>query len=195
MRIIAGEHRGRLLLAPQGNVTRPITDRVKQSLFDILSPQMEDALVYDCFAGTGSMGLESLSRGAKFATFFEIDRSALARLSQNIAAIKAAERSRVVSGDLFRWFDLSTRRPDSTAASGADIVFLDPPYRFLRNHSDEILQLALHLSHGHLRDGATVVFRHDAKDRLDLPRLERFDVREYGDMTLEFLRAMREPNE
>jgi len=192
MRIIAGEHRGRLLLAPQGETTRPITDRVKQSLFDILAPQIEGALVYDCFAGTGSMGLESLSRGAKFATFFEIDRSALARLSQNIAAIKASDRSRIVSGDLFRWFDLSTRRPDSTNASGADIVFLDPPYRFLRDHSDEILQLALHLSHGHLQPRATVVFRHDVKDELPLPRLEKFDQREYGDMTLEFFHPTSE---
>jgi 16S rRNA (guanine966-N2)-methyltransferase len=189
MRIIAGEHRGRQILAPQGDTTRPITDRVKQSLFDILAPQIEGALVYDCFSGTGSMGLESLSRGAKFATFFEIDRSALARLSQNIAAIKASDRSRIVSGDLFRWFDLSTRRPDSTNASGADIVFLDPPYRFLRDHSDEILQLALHLGHGHLRPGATVVFRHDVKDELPLPNLERFDRREYGDMALEFFHS------
>ena len=65
MRIIAGEFRGRKLLPPEGDdVTRPITDRVKQSLFDILGPLLPDTRVYDCFAGTGSMGLESLSRGA-----------------------------------------------------------------------------------------------------------------------------------
>src|SRR5262249_34643837 len=155
--------------------------------FDILAPQIEGALIYDCFAGTGSMGLECLSRGAKFATFFEIDRSAIARLSQNIAVLKCSDRSRIVPGDLFRWFDLSTRRPDSTNASGADIAFLDPPYRFLRDHSDEILQVALHLSHGHLKPCATVVFRHAAKDQLSLPKLQQFDQREYGDMMLEFL--------
>src|SRR5206468_1066080 len=135
---------------------------------------------------------ESLSRGAKFCTFFEIDRSAIVRLSQNIATLKCSDRSRIVAGDLFRWFDLSTRRPDSTNASGADIVFLDPPYRFLRDHSDEILQVALHLSHGHLKAGATVVFRHAAKDQLPLPKLEQFDVREYGEMILEFLRVKPE---
>jgi len=70
MRIIAGEHRGRKLLPPEGDVTRPITDRVKQSLFDILAPRIEGARVYDCFAGTGSMGLECLSRGSSHATFF-----------------------------------------------------------------------------------------------------------------------------
>ena len=121
------------------------------------------AVIYDCFAGTGSLGLEALSRGAKFATFFEADRSAVTRLHQNIAALKVQDRSRVVAGDLFRWFELSTTRPDSTNATGADVVFLDPPYRFLRDHSDEILQLAMHLSHGHLKPGATIVFRHDVK--------------------------------
>src|SRR5215212_6812606 len=79
MRIIAGQFGGRKLLAPPSNATRPITDRAKQSLFDILSPDIEGALVYDCFAGTGSMGLECLSRGSRHAFFFEADRSALAR--------------------------------------------------------------------------------------------------------------------
>ena len=64
MRIIAGEFKGRQLLAPTGDATRPITDRAKQSLFDILAPHIDGAVVYDCFAGTGSMGLECLSRGA-----------------------------------------------------------------------------------------------------------------------------------
>src|SRR5437868_6792615 len=164
MRIIAGEFRGRTLIAPGSDATRPITDRAKQSLFDILAPNIEESLVYDCFAGTGSMGLECLSRGAKFATFFEIDRTTLARLSQNIAAVKVAERSRVVAGDLFRWFDLSVKRPDSTHASGADLIFLDPPYRFLTQHPDELVQLAFNLAQGHLRPDSIVVFRHDVRD-------------------------------
>ena len=71
MRIIAGEFRGRRLLPPTGDNTRPITDRAKQSLFDILAPLIPNSVVYDCFAGTGSMGLECLSRGAKLTTFFE----------------------------------------------------------------------------------------------------------------------------
>src|SRR6476646_5480100 len=98
MRIISGEFRGRKLLPPEGDVTRPITDRVKQSLFDILTPLIPDAVVYDCFAGTGSMGLECLSRGSAAVTFFEADRSAIARLKQNIAAVDAQVRSRVVTG-------------------------------------------------------------------------------------------------
>src|SRR5436853_753972 len=104
MRIIAGEFRGRKLLPPEGLVTRPVTDRVKQSLFDILTPLLPDARVYDCFAGTGTMGLECLSRGAASAVFFEADRSAVARLRKNIAALGVEDRGRVIAQDLFRWF-------------------------------------------------------------------------------------------
>jgi 16S rRNA (guanine966-N2)-methyltransferase len=191
VRIIAGEFKGRQLLAPVGDATRPITDRAKQSLFDILTPIITGAEVYDLFSGTGSLGLESLSRGAKFATFFEIDRSAIARLSQNLAALQASDRARIVPGDIFKWFDLSIRRPDSTQASGADVVFLDPPYRFLKNRADELLQLALNLTHSHLRPTSVVVFRHDGRDKLALPNLDSIDVREYGDMTIELLRPAK----
>src|SRR3954464_9310084 len=104
MRIIAGEFRGRKLLPPEGTTTRPVTDRVKQSLFDILSPLLPGARVYDCFAGTGSMGLESLSRGAERAAFFEKDPSALKRLRQNIETLGVTDRSIVIAGDLFKWF-------------------------------------------------------------------------------------------
>src|ERR1051325_10515280 len=108
MRIIAGEFRGRKLLPPQGDATRPITDRVKQSLFDILTPHIEGARVYDLFAGTGSMGLESLSRGATHVAFFESDRSAIERLKKNIATLKLESRSQIIPGDLFKWFSSNT---------------------------------------------------------------------------------------
>src|SRR6185295_812825 len=98
MRIIAGQFRSRIILAPENDeTTRPITDRVKQSLFDILTPLLEDAVVYDCFSGTGSMGLESLSRGAKHAWFFEADRSALRRLKKNVASLGVEASSTVVA--------------------------------------------------------------------------------------------------
>jgi len=195
MRIIAGEHKGRSLIAPASDATRPITDRAKQSLFDVLTPVMTDALIYDCFSGTGSLGLESLSRGAKYATFFEADRTATARLNQNIVALGVQKRSRVVQGDLFKWFQLASKRPGSTNASGADIVFLDPPYRFLDQHPDELLQLALYLTHSHLKPEGIVVFRHDGKDQLPLPNLVEFDRREYGEMTIELLRAVKSEDE
>lgn len=188
MRIIAGQFGGRKLLPPEGEATRPVTDRVKQSLFDILAPLIEGTVVYDCFAGTGSMGLECLSRGAAKAFFFEADRSAVTRLHQNIAACGVADRSQVIPGDLFKWFDRATTRPITSNATRADLVFLDPPYRFVRDRPDELIQLAFHLAHGHLKPDSTIIFRHDAKDSLDLPRLQRHDLREYGEMALEFLK-------
>jgi 16S rRNA (guanine(966)-N(2))-methyltransferase RsmD len=184
MRIIAGIHGGRKLLPPAGDVTRPITDRVKQSLFDILAPQIPNAKVYDCFAGTGSMGLECLSRGAASVTFFEADRSALDRLKRNIAPIDNEHRCRVITGDLFHWFAQTT---PATEADRADIIFLDPPYRFLKERPGDLRQLAQRFAEAHLGAEGIVIFRHDAADELELRPLQRYDLREYGGMTLEFL--------
>jgi 16S rRNA (guanine966-N2)-methyltransferase len=185
MRIIAGEFRGRKLLPPEGEATRPVTDRVKQSLFDILTPLVPGAIVYDCFAGTGSMGLESLSRGARHVTFFEIDRSALSRLRKNIALLEVTRRSSVVDRDLFRWF--ADARNAATEKAG--LIFLDPPYRFLKERPDDLRALASNMAAQHLAADGTIVFRHDAGDALEFPGLlQRHDVRVYGGMTLELLR-------
>ena len=186
VRIIAGEFRGRQLLGPEGDRTRPITDRAKQSLFDILAPDIPAARVYDCFAGTGSMGLECLSRGAAHVTFFETGRSAVTRLKQNIDALRLGDRSLVISQDVFAWF--GARRGVDERVS---LVFLDPPYRFLRERSDALVHLAQELARHHLANDGTVIFRHDAADRLELPLLERYDQRDYGGMTIELLRPHR----
>src|SRR6266850_741046 len=181
MRIIAGEFRGRKLLPPEGDATRPITDRVKQSLFDILNPRIEGSRVYDLFAGTGSMGLECLSRGASHATFFEADRGALERLKKNIAALKLESRSQVIPGDLFKWFSAKT------PIDRANLIFLDPPYRFLKEQPEKLRNLVDTLAKDHLMAEGLVIFRHDAQDALELLSLKPIDRREYGGMLLEFL--------
>jgi 16S rRNA (guanine966-N2)-methyltransferase len=183
MRIIAGEHRGRHLLAPANDNTRPITDRAKQSVFDILSPMIEGAAVYDCFAGTGSMGLECLSRGARKARFFEADRSAVKLLNSNIQALNLIRLSTVIPGDLFAWFN-----NDRRAAEQAELIFLDPPYRLLHEQPAELGKLAVVFASRDLAPGGTVVFRHAADDNLELPPLKAYDRREYGGMVVEFLR-------
>src|SRR5688500_16667154 len=100
VRIIAGEFRGRRLLDPADQATRPITDRVKQSLFDVLSPGLPGAHVWDVFAGTGSLGLEALSRGALACDFFERHHPAVERLKRNIATLGVEDRCRVVTRDV-----------------------------------------------------------------------------------------------
>ncbi len=185
MRVIAGEFRGRHLIAPSGDVTRPITDRVKQSLFDILTPLLPDSRVADCFAGTGSMGLECLSRGSAFVDFFESDRSALDRFRQNISVLRIAERCRVHPGDLFGWFENSANAPAADAR--INILFLDPPYRFVREQPESLRHLAGVLCSRFLASEGTVIFRHDSQDELELPPLQCIDRREYGGMTVEFL--------
>jgi len=181
MRIIAGEFRNRKLLPPIGDRTRPITDRVKQSVFDILTPWLENAVVYDLFAGTGSLGLECLSRGAKCATFFESDHSAVGLLKKNIAALGLDRRATIVPADLFRWF------ADGNLSGRADLVFLDPPYRFLSERAEDLKSLGAHLAAEHLSPDGWVVFRHDIADSLTMADLKLRDVRDYGSMRLEFL--------
>ena len=128
MRIVAGRHRGRRLLAPPGDTVRPTSDRAREALFNILSHGQLAAegipfagvAVLDAFAGTGALGLEALSRGAAEAAFIEQDRDALATLRRNIAALGEDAHSRIVPGD-------ATRPP--RAPSAYALAFLDPPYR------------------------------------------------------------------
>ena len=123
MRIIAGEHRGRILKAPKGMGTRPMLDRVREALFSSLGTRVEDARVLDLFAGTGSLGLESLSRGAGSARLVESDRTALAALRSNVAMLDLAERAEVVAGDALE--------PAAWGEGAYDLVFFDPPYPLL----------------------------------------------------------------
>jgi 16S rRNA (guanine966-N2)-methyltransferase len=125
MRIVAGAWRGRALIAPAGQTTRPTAERARQALFDMLlhapwggRDLLEGAHVLDAFAGTGAFGLEALSRGAAHATFMEHDRGALAALRGNVTACRAADRAAVLAVDVL------------TAPAGAPcgLVFLDPPY-------------------------------------------------------------------
>ncbi|WP_439576585.1 16S rRNA (guanine(966)-N(2))-methyltransferase RsmD [Elioraea sp.] len=126
MRVIAGAWRGRRLVAPAGEGTRPTADRARQTVFDVLwhapwagRQVIEGARVLDAFAGSGAMGIEALSRGAAEATFLEKDPAALAAIRSNLRACRAEARGRVVRAD-------ATAPPPAPAPSG--LVFLDPPY-------------------------------------------------------------------
>jgi 16S rRNA (guanine966-N2)-methyltransferase len=188
MRIIAGEFRGRKILPPVGDMTRPITDRAKQSVFDVLAPHLEGAIVYDLFAGTGSLGLECLSRGSAHVTFIEADRSALGLLEKNIAALGVRDRARVVRGDVFR--ELGGTHGGTVGVSGqrAKLVFLDPPYRFLIERPVDLRGLIRKVVAEDLDSAGLVIFRHEKSDSLEFEGLSPMDVRDYGSMRVEFLR-------
>lgn len=128
MRVIAGTHGGRPLRAPAGSTTRPTADRVREAIFDILQSMLnlDGALVLDLFAGSGAMGIEALSRGARLATFVEHDRRALVALRENLAALGLDGRARVVHAEALGW--LAGQR--SVARESFDLALCDPPYRF-----------------------------------------------------------------
>lgn len=123
-RVIAGVARGIRLEAP-GPATRPLADRVKQTLFAIIEPHLPGATVLDLFAGSGAAGIEALSRGAAHVTFVERDRAAAAVIATNLARTRlGGARARVVRAEAIAWL----RGPDAVAAGPFDIVIVDPPY-------------------------------------------------------------------
>jgi 16S rRNA (guanine966-N2)-methyltransferase len=118
MRVIAGEFRSRRLLSLPGLDTRPTPDRLRETLFNILAPMIQDIVFVDAYAGTGSVGIEAISRGAKLAVFIEKDREAVEVIKANLASLDIKARGRIVRGAAALHL----------AAIEADIVFLDPPY-------------------------------------------------------------------
>jgi 16S rRNA (guanine966-N2)-methyltransferase len=188
MRIVAGRHRGRRLLAPPGEKVRPTSDRAREALFNILlhgqlaaeGIPFTGAAVLDAFAGTGALGLEALSRGAAEATFIERDREALATLRRNIAALGEDGRARIVSGDV-------TRPP--RAPSAYALVFLDPPYR---SGLAAAALTALDAT-GWLASDALAVVELAAREHLAPPSgFSLLDERVYGAARLLFLRRETE---
>lgn len=124
LRVIGGDLRGARLAAPEGLRTRPIADAVREALFNILGSFIEGAAFYDLFAGSGSVGIEALSRGAACAVFVEKDREAVAVLRKNLDRVSLTERAVVVLGDCFELArQLEPCRPGKHA-----VVFLGPPY-------------------------------------------------------------------
>ena len=177
MRVIAGSAKGRVLRPPRAAATRPITDRAKESLFGILAPRIPEARFLDLFAGTGSVGIEALSRGAAHATFIERSGPALAGLRHNLDITGLAERAEVIGRDVFGYL--------REAPVPFDVIFVAPP------QWHELWQRAVTLLDsrpGWLADGALVIAQHDPSEStpLDLARLELTDERTYGRVRFSF---------
>jgi 16S rRNA (guanine(966)-N(2))-methyltransferase RsmD len=188
MRIIAGAKRGMNLLSPRGQVTRPITDRVKESLFNVLYKYdlIEDGLAADLFSGTGSMGLEALSRGARRVTFVEKDHSAVELLKRNIAKAGFIAQSRVIRANAWR-----IGAPVEHDMGKFHLVFVDPPYKTSYDTSEvsPLGGLLALLCEQVAEDGIVVVRTHERADLLDAyGTLKVIDRRRWGSMAIALLR-------
>jgi 16S rRNA (guanine(966)-N(2))-methyltransferase RsmD len=171
MRVIGGEFRSRRLKSIPGAATRPTPDRLRETLFDILTPRIEGARFVDAYAGTGAVGIEALSRGAAHVWFLERNRAALNAIRENLATLDVEAKATVLTGPVL----LTLPRV------AADIAFLDPPYDQEREYAAALEVL------GEIRPALTIV-QHSI--RLVLPErpepLERSRVLRQGDNALSF---------
>jgi 16S rRNA (guanine966-N2)-methyltransferase len=173
VRIIAGEWGGRRIEAPRGGGTRPTTDRVREAWMSAIQHHIPDASVLDLFAGSGALGIETLSRGAEHATFVEGAPAALRALAANLASLGADQRSRIVRGDALRFA--------STLTAGAfDIALADPPYG-----GEAAATLAEYWID--VPFAATLCIEHGRHDRL--PEVAGSRSRRYGDTVITIFEA------
>lgn len=188
MRIISGSARGRRLFAPGsrgGERIRPTADRAREALFNILGRDLvQDATVLDLFAGTGALGLEALSRGAKSAVFVDNSPLALDLINKNIIACGFSDKAHAVRHDLlkslFFWRKASaTAREGGGQAPPFDLIFLDPPYR--QGLCSQLLTALL--ATGLVGDGTRILFEDDSSTTLPeaVGPLQLYDRRAYGD--------------
>jgi 16S rRNA (guanine(966)-N(2))-methyltransferase RsmD len=182
-RVIAGTARGVRLAAP-GTGTRPLTDRVKQTLFAILEPELDGAVVADLFAGSGAGAIEALSRGAAAAVLVEKDAGACRVIADNLRRAKVESSARVVRRDVATWL---TEAAGAAAAGPFDIVIVDPPYADTTG-----LVRALELVGQHVRPGGAVVAKHFWRDAppsaVGMLAAER--ERRFGETALTFYRRV-----
>ena len=187
MRIIAGEARGRTLLAPKGQDTRPTQDYVRESLFNILQQSVPDARVLDLFAGSGALALEALSRGAQRAVLVDCATDAIQCINRNAESLGFAKRATIIRAD---WLAALTR----LAGNGEQftLVFLDPPYRMTETAAQcaKLADLAL------LAKDALVLIEH-RRDVTPAPddRFTETDQRRYGDTVIHFYRYLGRRND
>ena len=185
MRIIAGLYRSRRLAAPPGLSTRPTSDRLRETLFNVLAPRIQGAAFLDLYAGSGAVGLEALSRGAARVTFVERAPAALKVLRGNLARFGIGSGVRVHAGSVGAFLR-------SAAATGAiteryDVVFLDPPYDAAEEYAATFALLGGDVQ-GILASGAMAVAEHRRKQALDeqYGSLKRTRRLEQGDAALSF---------
>lgn len=185
MRVIAGRFRSRVLDAPAGQRTRPTSDRLRETLFNVLTPRMEGARMLDLYAGSGAVGLEAVSRGAREAVMVERDEAALKVLRGNVARLGVEGECRIHASSVGAWL-----KRGRTRAAEFDVVFLDPPYDAEEEYATalELLGADDEMGPGLLARDAVVVAEH--RKQMELAerygRLKRTRVLRQGDAVLSF---------
>lgn len=169
MRVISGSAGGRKLISPETNNVRPTLDRVKEAVFNMISFDLLDADILDLFAGSGALGIEALSRGAKKAVFVDQESSSLSIVRQNLALTRLEDRAECIHKDFSSYLDSTSR--------SFDIIFLDPPYAagFLEEALLKIRDRKL------LNEGGTIVCELDSKDEYHiLDGFQLYRDKKYG---------------
>lgn len=182
MRVIAGEYRSRPLSAPRGLDTRPTSDRLRETLFNVLTPRIADAVFLDLYAGSGAVGIEALSRGAREAIFVEQADAPMKAIRANLSALGIAGRYALEH----RSAAAALRRLAENERV-ADIVFLDPPYADVEGYA-ATLGLLGGTSRSILAPDAIVIAEHEKRRELDerYGDLVRYRVLQQGDAALSF---------
>lgn len=190
MRVIAGSARGRKLKSPPTDETRPILDRVKTALFDILSSAgaLVDARVLDLFAGAGQIGIEALSRGAASATFIELSPAVVQIVRENLELTRLSANAEVIRGDAFAF--LRTARAQRRVY---DLIYIAPPqYKGMAAQALHILDREPLTEPGGLVITQTHPRERGDFDGLELSHLQRYDERVYGNTLLLFYEHVEE---
>ena len=177
MRIVAGSHGGRRLKSPSGSRVRPTPDKVREALFAILGDRIFDATVLDLFAGTGAIGLEALSRGARFVHFVEQSSPVRRTIKENVDDLKLGRQVEIVAGKIPQCLDRIAR-----AVSPFNLIFADPPYG--KGYPEALLK-ASSLEHLLDPDGMLIIELPKGEEP-DAGPWQRFDLRHYGDTLLSF---------
>ena len=189
MRVIAGSARGISLTSVKGDKTRPIQDRTKESLFNILSGIIRDSRVMDLYAGTGAIGIEALSRGASSCIFVEHNKQVVQIIKDNLTATGLQNKATVIKCDVLESASYLERE-----GIKLDIVFAAPPYHLVEKNAyrSELLTFFSILSEKHIIQPEGIVILQQRKAEFQMPPeascLELFDTRMYGDTQVLFFR-------
>ncbi|MFA6434793.1 MAG: 16S rRNA (guanine(966)-N(2))-methyltransferase RsmD [Elusimicrobiales bacterium] len=190
MRIIAGSMRGRFIASvPKTRNVKPISSRIRQSVFDILRPYLPGAAFLDLYGGVGTVGLEALSRGAASVVFVEKAGLCVKVIEKNVESLGFKEQARVLRADVLSGLKWLEHYANYT---GYDIIFLSPPYRDEENLplSYTSRTLALIAEGGIMGPGCLIVAQHHKREKIEIPAgLERTRQEKYGDTLVDFVRA------